>query len=520
LRDAAIAHVVSIGLLFGSFAVAARVVSKETLGEYVLIGVIVELLGVLLDFGTRVTAVRFLSIQDHEQSEVAGTASGLWLLVGLGGGGVLGVSFWAIGPHVGLTVGQQVPILVGTMFCGQYVSFRFLALLQGCHAYGRYALVQSLSSALRFAAVIVLVAGFGLGLPGLLLAVTIAGFVSVALAWGALPIRIRPRIELRIVRAMLPLAWPVQISGLLALVYERTDAVMLGAYHGTPCVSAYEVAYRPLNQLRALFESLRAIFLPHLSRLYARGETGLAEESLRQALRVVSFVMTTGTVAVLGYGRWLMETLFTSRYIESSRVLAVLMAGVCVGLCNYAISTALVASGRPRLIVLPGAVEALVNVLANFLFTPAFGVMGAATASLVSRAAVNPLFLAAFPRDVRWRMASSFAPGLVSLGATWVLAVAWVGTARNPSVLAGLLLLGFHVCLCFLVGAVRPADLRVVAGALLSLTRRGGNNALVGTSVSRWDDVAPLDRHAGELSPSGESQKVARGNDDKVGLPR
>ena len=520
VRDSAIGHVLSIGLLFASFAVAARVVSKGELGEFVLISVVVEFLGIFLDFGTRVTAIRFLSLEEYDQADVAGAAAGWWLLLGLAGGAAIGISSWVAAPRCGVTVGPHVSFLIGMMFCGQYVSFRFIGLLQGCHAYRRYALVQLLSSALRLAAIIILVAGFRLGLAGLLLSVTISGFGSIMLVWAALPVRIRPRIELRILRLMIPLALPVQASSLLSIVYERTDRVMLGIYHGASSVSGYEVAYRPLDQLRNVFESFRAVFLPHLSRLYAQGQVHPAEESTRQTLRVVSFVMTMGTVASLAWGRWVIETLFTAKYVESSRVLPVLMAGVSVGLCNYVISTALIASGRPRSIVFPSAVEALVNVLGNFALTPGFGAMGAATASLLSRMAVNPLFLVALGRDTRWRMASSFVRTLFSLAATWLVAAVFVGPSGDAGILTGALLLAFHVGLCLLLGAVRLADLRLVAGPLLSSTGSGGGKRQVGTPTPGIDGLDLVEKQTSEYPPSSDPRAMVPEKKAKAGLPR
>jgi O-antigen ligase len=116
-------------------------------------------------------------------------------------------------------------------------------------------------------------------------------------------------------------------------------------------------------------------------------------------------------------------------------------------------------------------------------------------------------------------MAWSFAPGLLSLGATWVLAVALAGTAGNPGVLAGVLLLGFHLGLCFLVGAVRPADLRVVAGALLSLTGSGRGHEMGRLNVGS-DSIDLVDRQASGDTSSSEPRGTTQKKENKVGLPR
>jgi O-antigen/teichoic acid export membrane protein len=97
-------------------------------------------------------------------------------------------------------------------------------------------------------------------------------------------------------------------------------------------------------------------------------------------------------------------------------VCAVLMLGVGVGICNFLIALALIASGRPDVILRASVPEAIINIVANLVLIPRYGLMGAAAASVISRSVANPIFLLQLSPTHVWPTAASYLRSFLNLG--------------------------------------------------------------------------------------------------------
>jgi O-antigen/teichoic acid export membrane protein len=155
---------------------------------------------------------------------------------------------------------------------------------------------------------------------------------------------------------------------------------------------------------------------------------------------------------------------FSPIYAESGPVCAVLMAGVSVGVCNFLLGLALIASGRPRAILRAAIPEAVINIAANAILIPRFGLMGAAGASVISRCVANPVFLFQLARSQSWPTAVCYLRSFLNLGiaytAFWLMSPlgAW----------AGVLSLGVFAVLTLRFGGLEWDDLTLKNAGSLS----------------------------------------------------
>jgi O-antigen/teichoic acid export membrane protein len=137
------------------------------------------------------------------------------------------------------------------------------------------------------------------------------------------------------------------------------------------------------------------------------------------------------------------------------------MLGVSIGLCNWLMATTLIASGRPKATLSTTVPEAAINVGLNLLLIPRWGILGAALASALSRAAVNPVFLFLLKKD-RVNTMGSYFRSFICLGlACLVLFMPGTfGFWREGTALMVFLLL------VALMKALHVSDIRAILGLL------------------------------------------------------
>lgn len=388
-----LAYLMGAILLFGGLAIAVRFVSKEEFGIFVLLLVAVDFLIMFADFGITSTVIRFLSAKTIKREEVASTSLGFFLLISLA---IFSIIYF-LGRVVLLVLHfpalSELTLFIGLLFFFQYHLGEFSAILQGLHLYKRFASVQVVAAITRMLLILFFVKFLHLQLKGLIFAAVASVMLSGFLAYLLIPWHVIPRLNFGVLKKLLAFGFPLQIHNFMGFIFERTDTVMLGAMSGSLSVAAYEVGYKVPNQLRALFVAFRSVFFPHIAEYYGNNNHVAAEALLRNTLRVVSFLSAGATLVAILYGKEIITLLFSSKYADSGAVFATLMVAISFGICNYLMGTALIASGRPKTILLCSIPESLINVAGNLVFIPKWGVMGAACASVISRCAVNPIFV-------------------------------------------------------------------------------------------------------------------------------
>lgn len=458
-----LAHLASVVLLFAGLAIAVRFVSKAEFGNFILLSIAALFLTIVADFGMPSAMIRSLSAEKNKREEIASTSLGFSLLVSL----AIFVMVYFLGGAVfsafDLVALRDLTPFISLLFFFQYHHTRLNAILQGLHLYKRFASVGVAGAVTRSLLILLLVVFFRLQLAGLIIAAVGSVMLSCLLAYLFIPWYVIPKLNFVVLKKLLSFGFPLHINSVLAFVFERTDTIMLGAMLGPVSVGIYEVGYKLPNQIRAFFAAFRSVFFPHLSEYYGNDDQHSAESLLRNALRLVSFVMAGATLLAVLYGREIITILFSSKYAVSAPVFTVLMIGVSAGLCNFLMGTALISSGRPKVILLTSIPEALLNIGGNLLLIPQWGILGAACASAVSRAVVNPIFLLLLGRRRLFCNSWSYLRSYMSLSIACIVFV-----LLKPASFGGkVIIIVLFVLVAFLLKAFLLSDMKYLLKALL-----------------------------------------------------
>lgn len=204
----------------------------------------------------------------------------------------------------------------------------------------------------------------------------------------------RPQQALGLVQACVPLL----VANIFVLVHANVDVVVVRSLLGDAAAGVYSAAYRLIQLPMVGFYAITAAALPVLAELMGRpGGRGI-EKTL------VWFGAVAGTL--VGAGMWaardlLVRTVYGAAFSPGIPVLGLLAWAIPLDFVVAAKGTAYVAAGRERLAAGCMAAAATTNVIVNLLLLPRWGVMGAATAALISYTTLLALYVIFLDREGR-----------------------------------------------------------------------------------------------------------------------
>lgn len=267
---------------------------------------------------------------------------------------------------------------------------------------------------------IVLVQG---GLVALIYGTKILGDLGLNLGIRALPWRHILALSLPFV----PYYAVVAFNGFVARFF-------LAQFAGLTEVAIFSVAYSLLAVVGIIYSVMAFTLYPHLAALWARGDRAAVAESLRK-FTVYYLFFGAPCIALLSLlGRPLISLLSTEAYVSGWPLLVTVGLGILVfGIYQLHIYIPILA-GRTlaNLTLMTGAF--VVNVIMSRLLVPAWGVLGAAAASLGSS-----LILAAgtvligqrhVPYHFPWIAGGRIATTSVVMAAVAVISLRWRGSGN------------------------------------------------------------------------------------------
>ena len=178
---------------------------------------------------------------------------------------------------------------------------------------------------------------------------------------------------------------PLLISGLIVLLYTRTDQLMIKFMIDSKALAEYSVAIKVSDGVNSVWTSVQAFFL-HV--LLTNQERYRSFISLAWIYGIICFIVIffVSDIAVL--------TIFGSAFVASSDVIKILSFGTAFVALNSVGAIWLQSKNLGYLTPLRSMCGLVVNVIGNVIMIPAFGIAGAALSTVFSQFAV--CFIAPF----------------------------------------------------------------------------------------------------------------------------
>ena len=256
-----------------------------------------------------------------------------------------------------------------------------------------------LTPGLRFTVVVLLVL-LGQGVVFLAVGYVATGLIGMAVYAFLLARVLRERNlvqHLRFRRISLPFRAVWTFSGamltteLVFLSMNTGSVMLLAAFHGAEDVAGYRAVFPSARMNQFVYTGFLLLFLPLVSRLFARGDRTAMKDVYWQnaaVLAVLSFPVMAMTVP---FAEATTVTLFGQRYADAAVVLAVLSVGYYANAALGFNAATLQVLGRLRYVVIVNVSAALLNLALGLLLIPVIGVLGVAVSNGVTLVVQNLL---------------------------------------------------------------------------------------------------------------------------------
>lgn len=204
------------------------------------------------------------------------------------------------------------------------------------------------------------------------------------------------RYEWHVARDILRDSWPVMLSSISIMIYMRIDQIMIGQMLGDKEVGLYAAAVRINEAWGFIPTAIVSSLFPAI--IEARKKNGtFYRERLQQLHDLMVWISLAVAVPLTILSDWVILLLFGQAYEQAGVVLAIHVWGGLFAALGIARGSWMLAENLQKYSVWCIGAGAVVNVPANLLLIPAYGIKGAALGTLFSQvvvAVVAPFFFA------------------------------------------------------------------------------------------------------------------------------
>ncbi len=465
-------RVVTVGIAYALNVFLARRLGPDLFG---LLAVVITVLAWFELFVAEALPLWVVRIVDSDSDGPLIPRSYLYAQLGLSL--VLGAVLFVITPLLARLFGTPDDMLLFRVAALDLPLFALFTLLQGVILGSRAYVLQATTdigySLAKLGATVLLV-GSGLAVMGAIMGSLTASVVGASLAFALIAWRFGGRklvgkgtataahttgdaIRGSVVPAVLILSQSLAVSADLWVVKAILPAADAGFYR-----AAGLFAHVPIMLSSGIVWGMYAAY----SDAHRRGDTARMRHYVSQVTRLLVAAGGIWIAVIVPTANSLMTFIFSAEYAPGGTVLAILGAGMGVGMLGVAMAPLLLIEGRARG-VLVGALSILAaEIGAAVALTPRVGATGTATAVMVAYVAGTVLAFGAMRKHITFRLVSTFtrllAPAVVVGVAAWAIhpaANAWLFAwyAMFAAAFAGML---------FLTGAITRDDIAAIKGGL------------------------------------------------------
>jgi len=249
----------------------------------------------------------------------------------------------------------------------------------------KYSVFFSIVSRIVLLVAIFLVIFKDYGLIGVAIASVLSDFVHKILMYvfslDILKLKFKFNYELckNLIKESLPLAF----ASLFGMIYFRIDIVMLSILSGNNDVGIYSSAFRLTEAFLFIPSSLMVSLFPLMSKYYSTSKQSLIFAYLRSTKYIFSIALAVAIFSFF-YANFIISVVYGEQYLESIRVLQILIFASTIIAINFPSRELLVSINKQKIVTLTTIVCAIVNISLNLLWIPTYTYLGAALATLIT----------------------------------------------------------------------------------------------------------------------------------------
>jgi len=254
------------------------------------------------------------------------------------------------------------------------------AVLNGQRHYGR----RALSTAAYWAGKAVLICGLvalGWSVTGAIIGSICASIVGLVVAWALAGVRL-PRPSLP-TRELMLFGLPLMALAIADRLMLSMDLWFVKALVPSPeAAGLYGVGKYAFQAAIMVPAAVCGAAFPTLTRAVESANRASIRELIQQSSRFVLLLIAPMMAIMACCGQEIISLVFGEAYAASSTAVAILVAAALLFGLRLVGDTALIAAGRPRLVLAALAPLVPINIALNYVLVPSYGLVGGAVATI------------------------------------------------------------------------------------------------------------------------------------------
>jgi O-antigen/teichoic acid export membrane protein len=395
MLSARILHMVASGVLM---VVLARFLLTQE--EYGLLGAALAVMGVVqlfTDLGIAKAAARYITeyreTKPGQVPHILRTA----FVYRLGAIAVMGGLFALLAIPISRAIGQPEigPLLVvGAGYIAVHSLFGFSQVLfQGYNQITNSAVIRAVGSLSRLAlaaAFVLLIGGAFGALVGYILGYGVGALFGLALLyWKCYQSSDQSEApEPGLTRRVAEYSIPLTATRGANILDKRVDTILVGFFMNPVAVGYYYLSKQIMGFVHSPAASLGFTLSPAYGKHKADGETDHAAQIYETTLKYILLLYVPAAAGIVIVAEPAITLVFGEKWADAAPVLQVFSAYVVLQAVSYITGDALDFLGRARERAIAKGGGSVANFLLNLVLIPAYGVVGAAAATVVTHAGV------------------------------------------------------------------------------------------------------------------------------------
>ena len=168
---------------------------------------------------------------------------------------------------------------------------------------------------------------------------------------------------------------------LITNIYDRVDVVLLSVIAGTAAAGFYALPYRVLTTLQIIPFGLMAVVLPVLA---AQMHLSTDKQFCLRMATILGALSMCAALVVSLLAKPLVQIILGGIYIDSAKILQVVIWAAIPMFINYGLNTFLLARDSERVFLITNSVCAIANIALNLVLIPRYGYFAAAAVTIAT----------------------------------------------------------------------------------------------------------------------------------------
>lgn len=191
-------------------------------------------------------------------------------------------------------------------------------------------------------------------------------------------------ISLKMLKKIFIASLPFMLSGVISMVYNRIDIVMLSLMRTNAEVGDYTVSYNLYEAFLFIPAAFGTVFFPRLVKYFKNNQPELVKKESSILIYHLLIIMLPIAIGTVFFSNNIINLIYGQQFIGASTSLRILIWGLIIHLFNNILGRILYGLNQEKYFVKISLYSMLTNVVINFLLIPHYGINGAAIATIVS----------------------------------------------------------------------------------------------------------------------------------------